>query len=368
MPGFSIYQGGIVAGNANASSPAACCALCLGDYKDECAGWEWVNHSLVPVRSHDCDIMAKIGVPTQVKGRVSGIVGSPPPSPPSPGPPPPPQTGTPCHSDGDCESLWATPNWRCLSQAVVPGPRNSCHMHDDTTNSTCTCLPSDCGGGIVGGGGNASTRLFVIGDSISEGMFSPLEKLMAPDGWSLQHSPGNGDNTNYGSHCVPSWVPLSSGYGPFDVISFQFGLHDIAYDEERLSVEQYTRLLTNITAHLTEVQRQHGTKLLWVKTTPVPTVPAFGAGCNGSATVCLNPARYDRDVVLYNAAADKVMAAAANQGAKIGTADLYSFVLDKCGGKPGYASCPGFQLPNNVHYTPEGWDALAGEMRTILLS
>ena len=62
------------------------------------------------------------------------------------------------------------------------------------------------------------------------------------------------------------------------------------------------------------------------------------------------------------------MAAAVARGAQIATADLYSFVLRKCGGKPGYASCPGFQLPNNVHYTPAGWAALAGEMRRVLLS
>lgn len=281
---------------------------------------------------------------------------------------------------------------------AVPSPDNGCHLHATTVNTTCTCLPSDCGGGVGGDvrglltGGRRSanvtgTRLFVIGDSISEGMESKLAGLLKPDGWSLQHNPGNGDNTNYGAHCVPVWVALgqsavalparsspsvegSSGAtdDPFDVISFQFGLHDIAWDEERLRLPQYVALLTNITSHLVAVQRRHGTKLLWVKTTPVPTVPAYGVGCNGSATVCLNPARFDADVVLYNAAADTVMAAAVARGAKIATADLYSFVLGRCGGKPGYASCPGFQLPNNVHFTPEGWSALAGEMHRVLLT
>ena len=51
-------------------------------------------------------------------------------------------------------------------------------------------------------------------------------------------------------------------------------------------------------------------------------------------------------------AADKIMAAANKQGAKIATADLYSFVLGKCGGA-GYKTCDGFQLPMNVHYTGE---------------
>merc|ERR1740130_1800662 len=102
----------------------------------------------------------------------------------------------------------------------------------------------------------------------------------------------------------------------------------------------------NITAHLVTVQKQYGTKLLWVKTTPVPTVKTYGTpgpnGCNGSATVCLNPARFEADVEAYNVAADGVMAAANAAGANISTADFHSFVLARCGGK-GYKSCPGFQ-------------------------
>jgi hypothetical protein len=69
--------------------------------------------------------------------------------------------------------------------------------------------------------------------------------------------------------------------------------------------------------------------------------------------------------VLYNKAADAVVAAAVAKGAQIGTADLYSFVLGKCGGV-GYAHCDGFQLPMNVHYTAAGWTALATEMHRIL--
>ena len=60
-----------------------------------------------------------------------------------------------------------------------------------------------------------------------------------------------------------------------------------------------------------------------------------------------------------------MVAAAVAKGAQIGTADLYAFVLGKCGGA-GYAHCDGFQLPMNVHYTAAGWTALATEMRRIL--
>ena len=53
----------------------------------------------------------------------------------------------------------------------------------------------------------------------------------------------------------------------------------------QVSVQQYTTLLQNITAHLAGYQQLYGTKLLWVKTTPVPTVTAYGFGCNGSVRV-----------------------------------------------------------------------------------
>ena len=66
-------------------------------------------------------------------------------------------------------------------------------------------------------------------------------------------------------------------------------------------------------------------------------------------------------------AADAVVAKANTAGAKIATADLYSFVIANCGGVAGYATCPGFQLPMNVHYTPKGWAALAAEMHRNLL-
>ena len=120
-------------------------------------------------------------------------------------------------------------------------------MHALTHNSTCACQPSGCGGGLEAAGtahrtgsddgraGAAVVKYLVIGDSISEGIQGKLAYDLQPDGWELFHNPGNGDNTNYGAHCISTWTSASV----YDVISFQFGLHDIAADEERLSVSQY---------------------------------------------------------------------------------------------------------------------------------
>ena len=95
----------------------------------------------------------------------------------------------------------------------------------------------------------------------------------------------------------------------------------------------------------------------------MPTVAANNGGaaqCNETSR-CLSPPRFNADVELYNAAADRVVAAANAGGAKIATADLYSYALERCGGK-GYSTCAGFQKLYDVHYTAAGRASLAKEM------
>lgn len=204
----------------------------------------------------------------------------------------------------------------------------------------------------------------MIGDSISQGMLNDVAALMHQHGWETTHNPGNAASSNLGAHCLSSWV-TTQPVRKWDIISFNFGLHDLGYDTERISVQNYTTLMKEIIDDLVSVQKSTGTKLVWVDTTPVPTVPMYGPSCNDTSK-CLNPPRFDADVVLYNAAAATLISDANSAGAVISTADLYTFVLKKCGGQ-GYVHCDGFQLPMNVHYTPEGWTALAAEMETFLL-
>lgn len=216
---------------------------------------------------------------------------------------------------------------------------------------------------------SAATQYFMIGDSIAGGMRADVEALLLPHGWSLEIQPGNAASSNKGAHCVAGWVRPEAR--KWDVISYQFGLHDLAYDVERISVQQYTTLLTNITDSLVSLQKQTGVKLLWVTTTPVPTVPTYdsspGSTCN-DVHKCLNPPRYESDVVLYNAAAQGVIAAAQQQGAQIAVLDMHSYVVKQCGGKEVYASCDGFQNPVDVHYTAAGWAGIAQQMATALLA
>eukprot|EP00041_Stephanoeca_diplocostata_P003520 m.35294 g.35294 ORF g.35294 m.35294 type:complete len:304 (-) comp14399_c0_seq1:340-1251(-) len=276
------------------------------------------------------------------------------------------QSGPPCRADLDC-NLQSPLLWRCQKSTSATGPNANCHLPGPGSagNSTCACQSPTCGV-TKNTNKSATVQYLMLGDSISLGMQSDVSNLLKPHGWHLVHTPGNAASANLGAHCVQQWT-LPSQF-KWNVISFNHGLHDLGFDTERISVEQYSALLTNVTTALVEIQKNQGTKLLWVATTPVPTVPTYSVDgpCNETSK-CLNPPRFDADVVLYNAAAAKVIAAANANGAKISTLDLYNFVLEKCGGK-GYSHCDGFQLPANVHYTAQGWSALAAKTAAALLA
>ena len=58
------------------------------------------------------------------------------------------------------------------------------------------------------------------------------------------HAPGNNDNVNWGYRCVSGW--LGDDPTRWDVISFNFGLHDLAFpDNEHLDVDTYSLLLNH---------------------------------------------------------------------------------------------------------------------------
>jgi hypothetical protein len=46
------------------------------------------------------------------------------------------------------------------------------------------------------------------------------------------HNPTNAANVWWGAHCLDYW--LSDSPARWDVITFQFGLHDLALDNERV--------------------------------------------------------------------------------------------------------------------------------------
>jgi len=169
-------------------------------------------------------------------------------------------------------------------------------------------------------------RVLLIGDSISIGYTLPVRELLRGKA-NVHRIPDNGGPTTRGIAQLDAWL----GHGRWDVIHFNFGLHDLKINPDgsrQVPLEEYGRNLREIAARL----KKTGARLVWATTTPVPGATA-------------NPPRQAADVVAYNAAARRV---AEENGIAID--DLYGFALPKLAG---------IQIPANVHFTKEGYRALA---------
>lgn len=178
----------------------------------------------------------------------------------------------------------------------------------------------------------ALPRVLLIGDSISIGYTVPVQKLLAGKA-NVHRIPTNGGPTTRGLANIDAWI----GDKPWDVIHFNFGLHDLKYVDENLKnsppdkgrqqvgPEDYRKNLTTIVERLEKT----GAKLIWRPTTPVP------------------PGAHSRIAAAegeYNRIAAEVIA-----DRNIAVNDL----------NPLIHSQPELQKKADVHFTPEGSQALA---------
>lgn len=168
-------------------------------------------------------------------------------------------------------------------------------------------------------------RVLLIGDSISVGYLNATRELLAGKA-NVHRPPINCGDTNRGVEMIDQWL----GEGNWDVVHFNFGLHDLKYMEgvQQVPVEQYVTNLRTIAEKI----KATGARAIWCSTTPVPD-PVDG------------PVRKSEDVVLYNQAAAALMAEL-----EIPTDDLYSFALERLAE---------IQRPHNVHFSEEGSAVLA---------
>ena len=177
-------------------------------------------------------------------------------------------------------------------------------------------------------------RVLVIGDSISIGYTIPTRKLLEGKA-NVHRIPANGGPTSRGVSAIKKWL----GEGKWDVIHFNWGLHDLKGtppdNKHQVPIEQYQKNLRQLVA----VMRETDAKLIWASTTPVP---AGG----------VKPHRTDADVVAYNEAAAAIM-----RDNDITVNDLYAFA------KPRLSE---LQLPVNVHFKPEGSRELAKEVAAAI--
>ena len=172
-------------------------------------------------------------------------------------------------------------------------------------------------------------RVLLIGDSISIGYTLPVRKQLAGKA-NVHRIPANGGPTTNGLARLKEWL----GGGTWDVIHFNWGLHDLklmADGQHQVSVEAYEKNLRELVGQLKATQA----KLIWASTTPVP---------DGK----LSPPRSNADVQAYNAVARKIMTEN-----NVVIDDLYEFAL------PQLAK---IQRRVNVHFTDEGSQVLATQV------
>jgi len=177
-------------------------------------------------------------------------------------------------------------------------------------------------------------RVLLIGDSISIG-YTPGVRALLKGKANVHRIPVNGGPTTNGLAHLKQWL----GDGKWDVIHFNWGLHDLKFmsdGKRQVETEAYEKNLRELVRQL----KATGATLIWATTTPVPEG--------------VTPPRKSADVVTYNAIAGKIM-----KKNKVAVDDLYNFAL------PRLAE---IQKPADVHYTPEGSAVLAKQVAASIES
>ena len=178
---------------------------------------------------------------------------------------------------------------------------------------------------------NKVKNVLIIGDSISIGYTPFIKKALAPD-VNVEHNRGNGGSTLRGIDSVEVW----SGSRQWDVIAFNFGLHDMVHKDSlgkynvngkvAVTLDEYRKNLKFIVSKL----RETTATLIFINTTEVPEK------ADGRRVI---------DPSLYNQVAEQVMK---ENGIKV--VDLYT---------PSLTIHPNNSKPGNVHYTDKGYEMLA---------
>ena len=185
----------------------------------------------------------------------------------------------------------------------------------------------------------ALPRVLILGDSISIGYTLAVRELLH-DKANVHRAPENCGPTPRGLERLADWL----GDYQWDVIHFNFGLHDLKYmtpdgnlapvEEGKVQVplDSYRENMTELVERLLKTNAQ----LVWCSTTPVPD------GAKG---------RIRGDEIKYNKVAREVMDEVG--GRKILINDLYAFA---------YPKLAEIQQRANVHFSAEGSKVLATEV------
>lgn len=186
-------------------------------------------------------------------------------------------------------------------------------------------------------------RVLLLGDSISIGYTLSVRELLKGKA-NVHRAPTNCGPTIRGLEQIDAWL----GEGKWDVIHFNWGLHDLKYmgpnggnladpknpaSHQQVPPADYEKNLRTLVKRL----KKTGAKLIWCSTTPYPdTVKG----------------RVAADAMKYNAIAAKVMA---EEGVSIN--DLHGYCVGKLAE---------IQQTANVHFTKDGSAKLAGVVAKVI--
>ncbi len=187
-------------------------------------------------------------------------------------------------------------------------------------------------------------RVLLIGDSISIGYTLAVRKQLKGKA-NVHRIPTNGGPTINGLKNIDKWL----GDSKWDVIHFNWGLHDLKYlgpnnenlanpkadtSHQQVEMDAYSKNLDKLVKRM----KKTGAKLIFCNTTPVPE------GAKG---------RVVGDSVKYNKAAAKVMK---KNGVPVN--DLYSHAVKKQSE---------IQRKADVHFSPTGSEYLAKKVSAVIL-
>ncbi len=170
----------------------------------------------------------------------------------------------------------------------------------------------------------ALPRVLIIGDSVSRGYTLAVRKVLKGKA-NVHRAPANCGPTKAGLEKLDVWL----GEGKWDLIHFNFGIHDRA-----TPLEDYRERLGKIVDRLSGT----GAKLIWATTTPIPDVS--------------ETKQTSASIVERNAIAAEIM-----KGKGVAINDLFAAIT------PHLATV---QNPKDVHFNPDGYDFLGEKVGSAI--
>lgn len=168
-------------------------------------------------------------------------------------------------------------------------------------------------------------RILLIGDSVSRGYTQSVRKALAGKA-NVHRAPANCGPTSLGLKKIDVWL----GDGKWDVIHFNFGIHD-----RKTPVDEYSQRLEQLVERLEKTDAI----LIWASTTPIPDVP--------------EQKQTAVSIVERNKAAAEIMAKH-----DVATDDLFTAITPHLGE---------MQNPNDVHFNAAGYNFLGQQVAEAII-